>query len=89
MILSLMFEGLTSIDGVTNDVVPNLASHWTLKNKGQEVWFYLRPDLKWSDGHPLTADDVVFTFKLFNLFIILKFLMLVKMCLRLMVKHLS
>ena len=32
-----------------------------------KTWtFKLRPNLKWSDGQPLTADDLAFTFKLYN-----------------------
>jgi peptide/nickel transport system substrate-binding protein len=39
---------------------PDLAEKWTTKGT---TWTYtLRPDLKWSDGKPLTADDVAWTY---------------------------
>ncbi|TDS71491.1 oligopeptide transport system substrate-binding protein [Pantoea sp. PNA 14-12] len=60
-ILYDLFEGLvqTMPDG---KVVPGLAVSWeTADNK---VWtFHLRPDLTWSDGSPLTAQDVVFSWR--------------------------
>ena len=62
------FEGLTTTDGVTGEVAPALAESWDISSDGKTYTFILRPDLKWSDGEPLTADDVVFTYMdvLFN-----------------------
>ncbi|NLA57433.1 MAG: ABC transporter substrate-binding protein [Firmicutes bacterium] len=45
-------------DGVS--IVPNLAKSWELKDDGKTYVFYLREGVKWSDGHPFTADDVLF-----------------------------
>jgi peptide/nickel transport system substrate-binding protein len=62
------FEGLTDLDGITGDVVPALAESWEISDDGKTFIFTLRDGLKWSDGEPLTADDVVFTYQdvLFN-----------------------
>lgn len=57
------FEGLTGTDGVTGEVIPALAESWDISEDGKTVTFTLREDLKWSDGEPLTADDVVFTYR--------------------------
>ncbi|MFP1785223.1 ABC transporter substrate-binding protein [Lonsdalea quercina] len=39
-----------------------LAERW--ENKDYQVWtFHLRPGLTWSDGRPITADDVVFSWR--------------------------
>ncbi len=42
---------------------PRLAERWETAPDGKAVTFYLRKGLKWSDGAPLTAKDIQFTFK--------------------------
>lgn len=42
--------------------VPDLAESWHLSADGKTYQITLRPDLKWSDGKPLTSYDVAFTF---------------------------
>lgn len=56
-------DGLTRQNGVTGEIEPALAESWQFSPDNKQVIFTLRKDLKWSDGHPLTADDVVFTYK--------------------------
>jgi peptide/nickel transport system substrate-binding protein len=41
----------------------NLASKWDLSSDGTEYTFYLRKGLSWSDGQPLTADDLMFYYE--------------------------
>lgn len=57
-----IFEGLTRTNGITTEVEPNLAERWEVSPSGLVWTFYLRKDVRWSDGKPFTADDVVFTF---------------------------
>ncbi|MEI8012288.1 MAG: ABC transporter substrate-binding protein [Candidatus Omnitrophota bacterium] len=57
-----MFEGLTTMDPFTLKVIPNLAERWEADKSGLIWTFHLRRGLCWSDGVPLTAADVVFTF---------------------------
>jgi len=45
----------------TLQVKPGLADWWTNSPDGRTWTFHLRKNLRWSDGAPLTADDVVFT----------------------------
>jgi peptide/nickel transport system substrate-binding protein len=54
-----MFDTLVSADSqlLTH---PSLAESWTVN--GKEWTFKLRPNVKFSDGSPFTADDVVFSF---------------------------
>lgn len=60
-IISDLFTGLVSIDDQGNPH-PSLAASW--ENKDNTVWtFHLRPNLKWSDGSPITAGDVVFSWR--------------------------
>lgn len=40
---------------------PALAESWEINDDSTEFTFHLRQDVTWSDGEPLTADDVVFT----------------------------
>jgi peptide/nickel transport system substrate-binding protein len=46
------------------NVVPDLAQTWDISPDGLTYTFHLRSGLKWSDGQPLTSDDVVFTVKM-------------------------
>ena len=54
-------EGLISENG-KGEVIPTLAESWTISPDTKSVTFTLKPNLKWSDGQPLTIDDVAFTF---------------------------
>jgi peptide/nickel transport system substrate-binding protein len=55
------FASLLGDDPNTQDVTPGLAYAWTNSPDGKTWTFKLRKNLFWSDGQPLTADDVVFT----------------------------
>ncbi|ONI39619.1 peptide ABC transporter [Candidatus Epulonipiscium fishelsonii] len=54
------FEGLVTYDQ-TGSLVPGLAKDWSISEDGRTYTFNLRPDLKWSDGTPLTASDFVYS----------------------------
>ncbi|MGH7952800.1 MAG: ABC transporter substrate-binding protein [Limisphaerales bacterium] len=56
-----MFWCLLNFDVPTQTVKPGLADFWTNSPDGKTWTFRLRKNLRWSDGAPLTADDVVFT----------------------------
>ena len=61
-ITRILFDGLVLKDRVTEEVSPGLAESWKVE-ADQKTWtFHLRKGVRWSDGHPFTADDVVFTF---------------------------
>ena len=59
-LVALIFEGLTRLDAEGNPE-PALARSWTADPSGASWTFELRPDARWQDGEPVTADDVVFT----------------------------
>ncbi|WP_461768105.1 ABC transporter substrate-binding protein [Pseudothermotoga sp.] len=42
------------------EFLPGIAKKWDILEGGKTYIFYLRKGMKWSDGHPFTADDVVF-----------------------------
>jgi len=56
-----LFAGLTGLDSPSQTVEPALAYGWTNSPDGKTWTFKLRKNLRWSDGEPLTADDVAFT----------------------------
>jgi len=43
--------------------VPNVAKGWKLSKDFKTITLYLRKGLKWSDGEPFTADDIVFWYE--------------------------
>jgi peptide/nickel transport system substrate-binding protein len=57
------YQGLTGENGVTGAIEPALAESWQFSPNKKQIVFTLRSGLKWSDGQPLTADDVVFTYQ--------------------------
>lgn len=61
-VFDLMYETLLSVDSVTTEFVPRLASRWTISDDKLDYTFEIDPAAKWSDGVPVTADDVKWTF---------------------------
>lgn len=57
-----LFEGLTSFDQ-KNGTIAGLAESWDISPDGKMYTFHLRDKLKFSDGSPLTANDVVYSWQ--------------------------
>lgn len=58
--LSLIHARLLDINHAESAIEPALASDWKASDDGKEIVFHLRRNVKFSDGQPLTAEDVVF-----------------------------
>ncbi|MEO8863288.1 MAG: ABC transporter substrate-binding protein [Candidatus Saccharimonadales bacterium] len=58
----LIFAGLLKYDN-KNKLTGDLAQKWDISADGKTYTVVLKPNLTWQDGQPLTADDVVFTYK--------------------------
>jgi len=59
----LLFSGLMKYSSEMN-MVPDLARDYPeIEDEGRTYKFYLKENLLWQDGTPLTADDIVFTIK--------------------------
>lgn len=57
-----MYENLVQNDAEDGSPTKGLADSWDTEDDGA-TWIYtLQDDLKWSDGEPITADDVVYTY---------------------------
>ncbi len=50
-----------SFDG--KKIEPDLVDYWEMSKDGKVFTFHIREKLKWSDGTPLTTDDVIFWFE--------------------------
>ena len=62
--VSMMFDGLLSNDGA-GQLIPMVAEALPkVSSDGLTYTFTLRKGVNWSDGKPLTSDDVVFTYNL-------------------------
>ena len=46
------------------ELAPELADKWTISDDQKTITFYLKKNLKWADGHSLTSEDVLYTWKL-------------------------
>jgi peptide/nickel transport system substrate-binding protein len=62
-IFGLTYEGLTNENPLTGEIEPGLAESWQISDDKLKIVFTLRENLKWSDGYPLTVDDVIFTYQ--------------------------
>ncbi len=61
-VLGFLYAGLIDIDQTTSEIIPALAESWIISEDGKTITYTLKENLKWSDGEPLTVDDVVFTY---------------------------
>ena len=60
-----IYEPLVFVDALkSGGATPWLASKYAWSNHNKTITFTIRPGVKWSDGKPLTAGDVLFTFNL-------------------------
>ena len=62
LIITLL-EGLTSDHPVEESVVPAAAARWETNDTLDEWTFHLRPEAKWSNGDPVTAQDFVWAYQ--------------------------
>ncbi|MBI1317347.1 MAG: hypothetical protein GC168_00175 [Candidatus Hydrogenedens sp.] len=58
----MIFDALTDVDPVTLEPIPLVAKSWEESEDHLTYTFHLRNDIKFTDGVPLTAKDVKFTF---------------------------
>lgn len=61
LITRTMCDQLIALDPITGEPQPSLASSWTVSDGGKSLFVRLRSDARFSDGTPVTAEDVRFT----------------------------
>jgi len=59
-VTQLIFSGLMKYSS-SGDIIPDLAERYESLEEGKIWEFYLKEELFWQDGEPLTADDIIFT----------------------------
>jgi peptide/nickel transport system substrate-binding protein len=57
------YENLLRWDPAWTRILPNLAQSYEVNEDASEFTFHLREGLRWSDGVPFTADDIVFWYE--------------------------
>lgn len=56
--------GLVSLHPNTLKFIPQLATHWAIMPDQKTVYYKLDPDVRWSDGKQVTADDYIFAYEM-------------------------
>ncbi|MFA6424478.1 MAG: peptide ABC transporter substrate-binding protein [Candidatus Magasanikbacteria bacterium] len=59
---TLMYSGLFKYDN-NKKIIPDLAEKYTIAADQKTYDIELKKDLKWSDGEPITVDDILYTFE--------------------------
>lgn len=62
-VFGFLYNGLITENGLNGKLEPAIAESWEISEDKQRIIFTLREGLKWSDGEPLTVDDVIFTYQ--------------------------
>ena len=57
------YENLVRWSPGWGEVIPDVAESWDVSPDSREYTFHLREGMKWSDGEPFTADDILFYFE--------------------------
>src|SRR5215210_8290492 len=63
-VTNLLFSSLTNYDNITQETTAELAKSWEVARDGVTWTYHLRKGAAFSDGHPMTAEDVLFSFQL-------------------------
>ncbi|HEY9862633.1 MAG TPA: ABC transporter substrate-binding protein [Candidatus Obscuribacterales bacterium] len=63
-VFGYLYDPLIQDDPVTGELMPKsgLAESWEISDDKQKIIITLKDGLKWSDGKPLTVDDIIFTY---------------------------
>lgn len=64
MIGGLIYESLLGLDSSTLEYYHGLATHFKIEEDNKTFWFRLNPNAYWADGYPVTADDVLYSWRL-------------------------
>ncbi len=60
------FMSLVGIHPNTENVIPEIATHWAYGEDKKTMYYKINPAARWSDGKPITADDFLFTLEFYR-----------------------
>ena len=63
LMMMSVFTGLIQPSAALDELVANFARDFNVSDDMTTFTFYLREGLRWSDGHPFTADDILFWYE--------------------------
>lgn len=61
-VFGALFESLLTMNPLTMAYEPGLADQWTISDDKKTFTFHIDPEARWSNGHPVTAHDVKWTY---------------------------
>ena len=61
-VAGMVYNGLVKYDKNIN-VIGDLAESWDISKEGLTITFYLKKGVRWHDGRPFTAEDVLYTYR--------------------------
>ncbi|SDS30785.1 ABC transporter substrate-binding protein [Actinopolymorpha singaporensis] len=61
--MTVCHDHLISWDPTWTKIIPNVAESYEIRGNGREYVFKLREGMRWSDGQPFTADDLLFWYE--------------------------
>ena len=61
-IIARLYSYLLNMDNTTQQQIPGLAYAWDISDDNLEIIYHMRHGVYWSDGHPLSAYDVEFSY---------------------------
>ena len=62
-VFDAMYETLISMNSATLEYDRAIAKKWTISADKKTFTFFLDPEARWSDGQPITAEDVAWTYQ--------------------------
>ena len=62
-VIMSLFEGLTRYNPTNARAMPGLAERWSISPDGRQYTFFLRSNLVWSSGGPISSEDVVYSWR--------------------------
>ena len=64
LVRDMCYEKILEVDPNTLEFIPRIASHWKISDDNMTFTFRINPKAHWSDGKPVTSEDIIATYRL-------------------------